>query len=135
MVTLVDAGPLYAILNEREHYHEWAVREARQLDGPFHTCEAVISETYFLLRDVFHGYRRLGEMLESGQIVLSFSYADHAPRVHELMRTYENVPMSFADACLTCIAEQAGAHEVFSTDSDFRIYRLREDEPLAVRLP
>jgi predicted nucleic acid-binding protein len=39
------------------------------------------------------------------------------------MRRYRNRPMSLADACLVRLSEIELAAEVFTLDSDFRIYR------------
>jgi predicted nucleic acid-binding protein len=41
----------------------------------------------------------------------------------QLMRTYRNVPISFADACLVRMSELHQNAPVFTLDRDFRIYR------------
>lgn len=43
--------------------------------------------------------------------------------------------MSLADACLVCMAENAPASEIVTTDHDFHVYRTTEDESLDVILP
>ena len=40
------------------------------------------------------------------------------------MHRYRNVPMSLADACLVCMAEENRGSRIFTLDSDFSIYRL-----------
>lgn len=135
MVTLIDAGPLYAYINRRDYYHDWAVEQVARLDTPFYTCEAVLSEVHFLLASTSDGSRRLIELLGRGVMDLSFSYADHFDRVNELMRAYENVPMSFADACLVRMAEVHPDGHIFTTDGDFHIYRKHGDASLAVLTP
>lgn len=47
---LLDAGPLVALLNRRDEHHEWARRTLDGLDAPLLTCEAVLSEAWFLAR-------------------------------------------------------------------------------------
>ena len=135
MTILIDAGPLYALINHREYYHRWATDRARQLKPPFYTCEAVISEAHHLLKKVYNGSRQLNELVETGRVVLAFSYADHIAHVNTLMDTYANVPMSFADACLVRMAERYGDGQIFTTDGDFRIYRKHQTEPLGVIVP
>ncbi len=135
MTILVDAGPLYALLNRREHYHEWARRYTNELDFPFYTCEAVLSEAHFLLQRTSLGGRQLNRMIESGLIDLSFSYDGHIERVNELMVTYQSVPMSFADACLLRMAELHGESRIFTTDSDFKIYRKHRTERIELLMP
>ncbi len=39
------------------------------------------------------------------------------------MRTYADLPMSFADACLVRMSEVYEESRVFTVDSDFRVYR------------
>ena len=135
MTVLIDAGPLYALINRRERYHSWVTEQAAQLDPPLHTCEAVLSEAHFLLNRVHGGGTVLNRMVEAGRIAVSFSYAEHIERVGELMSGYANVPMSFADACLVRMAESRPAVRIFTTDEDFRIYRKHRREPLDLLIP
>jgi predicted nucleic acid-binding protein len=43
--------------------------------------------------------------------------------------------MSFADACLVCMAETHPERPVVTTDDDFQVYRTASDESLDMRLP
>ncbi len=135
MTVLIAAGPLYALINRREHYHRWATNQAAQLDSPLHACEAVLSEAHFLLTRVHGGGIALNRMIEAGKIAVSFSYAEHVERVNGLMSGYANVPMSFADACLVRMAEIHPGARIFTTDDDFRIYRKHRHEPLDLLIP
>ena len=45
--------------------------------------------------------------------------------VFNLLKQYHAVPMSLADACVVCMAEDSRGSRVFTLDSDFHIYRLR----------
>ena len=51
------------------------------------------------------------------------------------MEKYENVPMSFADACVVRLAEVHRRSRVLTIDSDFRIYRKHHDRPLDLIAP
>ena len=48
---IVDTGVLVAILNKNDRYHNWAVQQFADIEPPLLTCEAVIYESCFLLRD------------------------------------------------------------------------------------
>jgi uncharacterized protein len=74
-------------------------------------------------------------LAEAGKIAVSFSYAEHLERVHELMRDYADVPMFFADACLVRMAEIHPAAHLFTTDGDVQIYRKHRHEPLDLLIP
>lgn len=134
MKVLIDTGPLVALINPNEQHHRWVVEQANQLTPPFYTCEAVITEAYFILGTA-RNRRLLLNLLESGRIELLFSYREHFARVNELIRTYENVPASIADACLVCMAELYPDSVVFTLDNDFTIYRKKRNKRLDVIMP
>lgn len=105
------------------------------LQVPLCTCEAVLSESFHLLEDVNCGTPQFLEFLDRVVVEVSFSYAQDPGRVHDLMRTYTDQPMSFADACLVCMAEEQSSRRIVTTDDDFRVYRTSAGEPLDVLLP
>jgi predicted nucleic acid-binding protein len=45
-------------------------------------------------------------------------------RMAELMDTYRDLPMDFADASIISAAEQIGTRKIFCLDRDFYVYRL-----------
>jgi predicted nucleic acid-binding protein len=53
----------------------------------------------------------------------------------DLMRTYRQVPMSFADACLVRMAEMHAGVPVFTLDTDFQIYRKNRRELIPTIMP
>ncbi|MES3629740.1 MAG: PIN domain-containing protein [Longimonas sp.] len=132
---LIDTGPLLALLSKRDQYHRWAKQQAAHLEWPFYTCEAVISEVTHLLERMPVSHLSIIHMLERGLVEVSFSYAKHAERIHDLMSTYADQPMSFADACLVQMAEHRADPAIFTTDSDFQVYRGADGNPLNVRMP
>lgn len=132
---LVDAGPLVAYLDDADQHHAWAKSQFIKLCAPVLTCESVLSETCHLLERVHGGAAKVAEMLNRGVIGIAFDLGANHTRVFELMRRYGDVPMSLADACLVCMAEDTSGSQVFSTDTDFRIYRLSGRKPLPVMLP
>jgi|SRR6266436_1128579 len=120
---IVDAGPLVAYLRSGDQDHDWAVEQFRRIQMPLRSCDAALSEAFFLLRETRHGGRQLLALLERGLVIPAFDLAAELPVVAELMRRYENVPMSLADACPVRMAELYKDSVVFTFDSDFKIYR------------
>ena len=135
MTTLLDTGPLVAYLYQGDQHHEWATQQAARLSPPFLTCEAVLSEADFLLSDVPSGTECLLELLDRDVIHAPFSYTAHTGRVHDLVRTYSDLPASFADACLVRMAEVHDDARVFTVDSDFRVYQKHGRAPIPVLMP
>lgn len=130
MTTLIDTGPLVALIDRRDEHHGWAVREANKLDPPFCTCEAVLTEAHFLLSGVPGGNESLHRIIERDRFNLRFSFREHRQRVIELMRIYRDQPMSLADACMVRLSELHRRSQIFTTDDDFQVYRKRGDETI-----
>ncbi len=121
--TIVDTGPLVAFLNRRDSWHTWARDRFAELETPVETCEAVVAEAAFLLRQQPGGADALMALLTRRLIVCTFRLDDSTERVADLMRRYANVPMSLADACLVRMAEERPRAKILTLDSDFRLYR------------
>ena len=131
---IVDTGPLVALFLEREQYHAWAVAALSGIPVPYITCEAVLSEAAFLLRD--HGNTSaLVEFVRRGLVEIPFRLQVEIVRVQELMKQYSDVPMSLADACLVRLAEQHRDSVIVTADRDFRIYRKHGRQAIPVLMP
>ncbi len=120
---LCDTGPLAAFFNRRDQYHAWATQQFDRLFQPLLTCEAVVSETVFLLQDDGLSTEPVFEAIERGKLVVQFSAEEHWPDLRRLVRKYADLPMSLADACLVRMSEVADKCQVFTTDRAFRVYR------------
>ena len=132
---LLDAGPLVALLDDRDRFHNWAVERWAELEPPMYTCEAAISEACYLVADLPRGPSAVIELVENSRIAVNFHLEQHVAAVSHFIRKYADVPMSFADACLVCMAEIHANAEIFTIDSDFRIYRKRNRQVLRLVMP
>jgi predicted nucleic acid-binding protein len=121
--TIIDTGPLIAMVRKRDQYHKWALQQSAKLNQPFLTCESVLSEAWFLLRDFPNDQKKLLRLLEMQDVRVDFELSVEVVAVVELLRRYKSVPMSVADACLVRMTELHTDCMIFSTDSDFQIYR------------
>ena len=120
---LLDAGPWVALHCSDERHHEWAKAQFARHAGPFLTCEAVVTETCFLLaRGGFDPAKALA-LLERGVVRIGMTLSDEASAVRKLFERYDNVPASLADACLIRLSELYEGSRVLTLDSDFHIYR------------
>ena len=122
---IVDTGPLVAYWNRKDEHHAWAVDRWQALSQPVYTCEAVISETAFLLRDDGFSPEPLWAAMEREIVRVEFDFRSNQADLLHLLRKYADQPMSVADACLVRLAELSGEAAVFTTDADFRFYRRR----------
>ena len=132
---LIDTGAIVAALRKRDTHHGWARANFEALSQPCRTCEAVVSESFFLLERIPNGRKTLGALLERGVITVDFSLKEHLADTLELMRRYHDTPMSFADACLVRMAEIFPDAVVLTTDSDFLAYRKHGRQSIALIAP
>ncbi len=130
---LVDAGFLIALLNRRDTNHLWAVAEAARLPPPWMTCEAALSETFYVLGVL--STPRLAELLRRGTVICGFRFGDDFEAVLRLLDKYADVPISFADACLVRMTETLNDPVLLTTDTDFRIYRRHGRQIIPCVLP
>ena len=121
--TIVDTGPLVALLNLRDAYHVWARDLLDTVEPPLWTCEAVISEACHLVRRIQGGPDAVLGLLDRGVVAARFRLDAELPAVRKLMARYASVPMALADACLVRMTELDPRSVVLTLDPDFRIYR------------
>lgn len=133
--TLVDSGPLVALLVRRDQHHDWAVRQFERLTAPLLTCEAVLSETQFLVHRFGGNPLVVLDMVARGVLNVAFQVEDDIDRLQELQSTYRDLPMSLADACLVRMSELHSRCRVFTTDSDFRTYRRNGRQVIPTLMP
>ena len=135
MTTIVDTGPLVALLDAREPDHAWAQETLSGLKRPLYTCEACLSEASFLLGHVKGGSNALLLLVSRGIVVPHFRLSSEIEPVRKLMTKYASVPMSLADACLVRMTELDPRATVLTLDSDFRIYRRNGRQAVPVLMP
>jgi predicted nucleic acid-binding protein len=120
---LVDTGPLVAFLNRRDRFHDWTAAQWNQIAAPLLTCEAVVSESCFLLSGIKSGSDRVMQLIQREILMISFHLDEHIDPVKKLLMKYQSVPMSLADACLVRMSELHANSCVLTIDSDFSLYR------------
>ena len=132
---ILDTGPIVAFLNKRDRYFTWANETFNLLEPPLYSCEAVISEACFLLRNIEGGSIAVAELIERGLIVIDFDLFGEIQIVKKLMSKYANVPMSLADACLIRMTEIEKNSQIITLDQDFNVYRRLDRQQVPVLMP
>jgi predicted nucleic acid-binding protein len=94
----------------------------------------VLTEACFLIeRNRWPATRVLEYALES-EIRIGLQLEREMQAIRALMRRYQNVPMSLADACLVRLAEMTDL-PICTRDRDFAIYRANRRRPLTLITP
>jgi predicted nucleic acid-binding protein len=130
---LVDASFVVALFNRRDRNHHWAVAQSANQPRPWHTCEPVLSEAFYLLGP--RGAPALKTLLRRGSLRPAFDLADQLDPVLQLMDKYADVPMSLADACLVRMSETLSDALILTLDTDFRVYRRHSRQVVPCLIP
>ncbi len=131
---LLDTGCVVALLDRSAKVHGRCVAVVSSLEAPLITCEAVIAESCYLLRNIAGASDAILENVDRGVFLVPYRLVGNAPQVSKLMHKYADVPMDFADACLVHMAESFKTARVLTLDSDFRVYRWGRNRPFELLL-
>ncbi|MCP3870346.1 MAG: PIN domain-containing protein [Gammaproteobacteria bacterium] len=123
--TLIDSGPLIALFDRSDDYHEVSVDFLRAYAGELVTTLASITETLYLLDFNINAQTDFLSWISNGAVTIETIKNEDLVRIRELMAKYADVPMDFADACLVRLGESLGVQEIATIDSDFDVYRLK----------
>jgi predicted nucleic acid-binding protein len=132
---ILDTGALAALLNRNDQRHAWASAQLKEIVPPLLTCEAVLSETHFILRGIPPSRQAIMELAINGFYQVAFSIVDEKQSVKRLLEKYVDVPISVADACLVRMSELYPDGAVFTTNGDFNIYRRNGRQPIPLIFP
>jgi predicted nucleic acid-binding protein len=126
---------IVGLLDRRDAGHERCVAALELVDRPMVTCEAVVSESCFLLGHIPGAPEQVLTNLERGMFQIEFRLASSASSVTSLMGKYADTPVDFADACLIEMADELDTGDILTLDSDFRHYRWRKTKPFNLLIP
>ncbi len=107
---------------------------ASRLDAPLLTCEAVIAENCYLLRNVHQASEAILENVDRGVFVVPYRLTGNASNVKRLIHKYADLPMDFADACLVDMAHDFQTGRILTLDQDFAVYRWGKNRPFELLL-
>ena len=132
---LLDTGPLVALLDRRDRFHEWAAAQWAELPAPLLTCEAVLAEACFLVRNLPGGATAVLELVERGVVAVPFRLDADVAALQRLLTRFAFVPMSLAEACLVRMAEHLARSRVLTLDRDFLLYRVHGRQVVPTLMP
>lgn len=135
MTIIADTGPIVALFNPKDQSHTWAVDISKNFlqSTIIVTCEAVLSEVFFLLRPSSAGLKNFVQALATpGLYETPWSFTQHRSIVMNLYLKYNDVPTSFADMCLLHMASTINNSFIWTLDRDFQIYRLPGNKPVPI---
>jgi predicted nucleic acid-binding protein len=127
--TLLDTGVIVALLDRSERTHDVCVDAVKESAAPLVTCEAVIAESCYLLREHSGAAEAILENVRTGVFHIPFQLSKAAAPLQRLFRKYRDRKMDFADACLVHLAGELQTGDILTLDGDFEIYRWGANRP------
>jgi predicted nucleic acid-binding protein len=129
---LLDTGVIVALLDRSEKFHHACAKEVQELDAPLITCEAVIAESCYLLRNLPGAPEAVIENVAAGIFQLPFQLSKEAAGVKQILRKYRDRKIDLADACLIRLADEFETADILTLDKDFEIYRWGRNKPFRI---
>ena len=131
MRTILDTGPLVALLNRNDQHHAWSVQAFERLTVPVWACEPVLTEASYLTGKP----REILSMVRDGVIRIGLAVEEQADAIAKLLVRYAG-RMDLADACVVRMSEMTRNCRVFTTDhGDFSVYRRNGRDVIPVIVP
>jgi predicted nucleic acid-binding protein len=123
---LIDSGPLVALLNKRDQFHDVCLAEAKSLRGNFCTSWAVITEAAHLLKREADAVQKLLGWIRSSELRLLLLSHEDADGLAHVLHRYADQNFDFADATLMHLAEREDIQTVFTIDRrHFAVFRTK----------
>lgn len=126
---LLDTGVIVALLDRSEQSHTACANAISNLEAPLITCEAVISESCYLLRKLTGASEAVIDNVIAGIFQIPFQLSRESAGVKGILRKYRDQEIDFADACLIRMAEEFETADVLTLDRDFTLYRWGRNKP------
>ena len=122
-IALIDSGPLIALFDRSDRYHEETVAFLKGYRGKLLTTWPVLTEVSHLLDFNLNVQIDFLKWVELGGVQVYDIAQNQLYDIVEMMQKYTNVPMDLADATLMYVAHREKIVHIVSIDSDFDIYR------------
>ena len=120
---LIDAGPLIALFDKDDKFHEFIREFLKRYEGRLYTTWPVITEVLHMLDFSIDTQIDFLKWIKRGALDVKQITIEDVSRIIDLSEKYSDVPMDFADASLIMVSELENIKEIISIDSDFYIYR------------
>ena len=131
---LLDTGVIVALLDSGEKTHRACAEAIHAAVAPLITCEAVIAESCYLLRNSPGAPEAIIDNVVAGIIQIPFQLSKESASVRQILRKYRDRKIDLADACLIHLAEEFEAPDILTLDRDFTIYRWGKNKPFRILL-
>jgi len=120
---LLDTGMIVALLDPTDSLHTRCSDAMADVGAPLVTCETVIAESCYLLRDVEGAAEAILHSVATREFLIPISLADATVPVRRIMAKYRDRNVDLADAFLIHLADEFSTGDILTVDRGFRVYR------------
>lgn len=129
---LLDTGVIVALLDRSEKFHQACAEAVQLLEAPLITCEAVVAESCYLLRNLPGAPEAVIENVAEGIFQVPFQLSREVAGLKPILRKYRDRKIDLADACLIRLADEFETADILTLDGDFEIYRWGKNKPFRI---
>ena len=124
--TLIDAGPLIALFDRDDKYHQKIVDFLKNQSSQLVSTWPVLTEVSHMLDFSVEAQLDFLRWVHRGGVDIHQLSVHDLERIVALTETYRDSPMDLADASLVVTAEHRRIEEIISIDRDFDVYRTQD---------
>ena len=121
--TIIDSGPLIALFDKNDSYHDRVLSFLKSYDGKLITTWAVITEVTHMLSFNLNIQIDFLKWVHLGGLEVVDITEKDLEKIINFMEKYTNVPMDLADGSLLVASQNLNIKDIVSIDSDYDIYR------------
>jgi len=132
---LLDTGTIVALLDSTDTFHTRCSEAMADVGAPLITCETVIAESCYLLRDVDGAAKAILHSVATREFLIPISLPDAAPHVRRILTKYRDRNVDLADVFLIHLANEFSTGDILTVDSGFQIYRWGRNKPFRLLVP
>lgn len=127
---LVDTGPLIALFNKNDSYHDRVLTFLKKYTGRLITTWPVLTEVVYMLD--FHPQVKIDFLswVSEGGLEIFPIETWQINRIRLIMEKYHDLPADLADATLVVVSESINVREILTIDSVFQVYRTEDGKYL-----
>ncbi|AXJ00485.1 hypothetical protein CYPRO_1222 [Cyclonatronum proteinivorum] len=127
---LVDAGPLIALFDRDDSYHQLVLDYIKTFNGKLITTWPVLTEALHMLGFHVNAQLDLLTWVERNGVQIYEMSSDVIPDIKTYFDKYRNIEADLADISLLVAADQMNVTQILTIDRDFNIYRMPDGEYL-----
>ncbi|MGI8507788.1 MAG: type II toxin-antitoxin system VapC family toxin [Gemmatimonadaceae bacterium] len=118
MPVIADTGPLYALIDSSDAWHERVTAWWRDRTQNVVVPAVVLPGVSYLLQTRIGPAAELAfiQAVADGEFTIEALEPEDIVRAAVLLRDYADLPLGFADAAVVAAAERLGAREILTTD-------------------